>query len=320
MRNGLSYTLRDCCKIIFLIIMFFGLPALAADPASTAVSAAPQPPSAVSPHGSLYRVRYQGHTGYLFGTIHIGRPEFFPLEPRAAQAFAAAGTYALEVDMRDTAALQGAVKKYGMYADNDTLDKHLSPASLARVKSALAQIGLPFDSVAHAKAWMVANLFEIALFEGQGYHTEQGTDVVLLKSAQVQGKTIQGLETADFQFSLFDGLSEREQEQYLNDGLDEMQSGEAVRKMHELVDAWQSADEKAFDGLLHDMQTDETTGGKFLRRVMIDRRNPTLADTIESILKRDKASFVGIGVLHLIGAEGVPQLLARRGYEVTRLY
>jgi uncharacterized protein YbaP (TraB family) len=321
MRNGSYYRLGR--KLVLLIIASFGLldlPAALAYTGNAAASTNHASTTAVAPHGTLYRVRYHDHISYLFGTIHVGRPEFFPLEARATQAFAMADTYALEVDMRDAAAVQSAVNKYGLYAGNDTLDKHLSPASLARVKLALAQAGIPFESVAHAKAWMVANLFEVALFERQGYHAELGTDLVLLKSAETQGKAIQGLETADYQFSLFNGLSDAQQEQYLNDGLDELQSGEALQKLHEMVDAWQSADEKALEGLLQDMQTDETTTGKFFRQVMIAQRNPTLAGKIEALLKQDKASFVGIGVLHLLGADGIPQLLTRRGYEVTRLY
>ncbi len=190
MRNGFRH------KIIFLLMFFPACrcPASAADAASTAASTALQPPTAVSPHGALYRVRYQDHTGYLFGTIHIGRPEFFPLEPRAAQAFAAAGTYALEVDMRDTAALQGAVKKYGMYADNDTLDKHLSPASLSAAKAGAGACGIPFDSVAHAKSMDGRQYFRYwsRLFENQGYHSEQGVETFLLKPAERQGKVDSG--------------------------------------------------------------------------------------------------------------------------------
>ncbi|HSY28686.1 MAG TPA: TraB/GumN family protein, partial [Burkholderiaceae bacterium] len=88
-----------------MLIFLFGFatgPIQAADqdlanPAAPATSAA-----SIPQRGTLYRVRYHGHTSYLFGTIHVGRPEFFPLEAQATKALSEAGTLALELDLRDT--------------------------------------------------------------------------------------------------------------------------------------------------------------------------------------------------------------------------
>jgi uncharacterized protein YbaP (TraB family) len=313
-------------KTIFLLILLVGAvfePAWAenADATATPVAAAtPHLPSSIPQRGTLYRVRYQDHTSYLFGTIHIGKPDFFPLEDQLTQAFTEADTFMLELDLRNTASLQSAVKKYGMYADNDTLDKHLSPASLKRLKDTLAHAGIPFASVAQMKPWMIANLLTVAALERKGYHTEQGTDKFLLDAAEAQGKNVQELESADSQLSLFEGMKEKQQEQYLNDNLDELQNGAALKKAQELIDAWGNADEKAFDNLLRETLNDHSASGKFLRDILLAKRNPAMAVKIEALLKSDKVSFVGVGLLHLLGANGVPQLLARRGYEVTRLY
>lgn len=99
-----------------------------------------------------------------------------------------------------------------------------------------------------------------------------------------------------------------------------MQSGEMRKNTQELVDAWANANQKAFNHLLAEAQKDHTMSGKFFIQVLLGKRNPALADKIEAMLKDQKASFVGIGLLHLIGANGVPQLLAKRGYAVTKLY
>lgn len=316
MRNGL---------IILLILLFnlCALPGLAADP-ELANGGEPVNESAqkqvIPQRGTLYRVRYGDHIGYLFGTIHVGRPEFFPLEAQATQALAEAGTLALELDMRDTAALQSAVQKYGMYAANDSVDKHLSPASLKRLKAALARLNIPFARVAQMKTWMVANLLLVVALEQLGYHTDLATETYLTRSAAAQGKAVVGLESADLQLSLFDNMTEKQQEQYLNDNLDDLQSGEMRKKTQELIDAWAAADEKAFEHLLKEAQSDQTTAGKFFLHMLLEKRNPAMTSKIEAMLKEDDVSFVGVGLLHLVGADGVPQLLSRRGYEVTRLY
>jgi uncharacterized protein YbaP (TraB family) len=45
-----------------------------------------------------------------------------------------------------------------------------------------------------------------------------------------------------------------------------------------------------------------------------------MADHIERLMREDSVTFVGVGLLHLLGANGLPQLLAQRGYLVERVY
>ncbi|HEY8025839.1 MAG TPA: TraB/GumN family protein [Burkholderiaceae bacterium] len=272
------------------------------------------------PRGTLYQVRHQGHTSYLFGTIHVGKAEFFPLEPLATQGLADANVVAIEVDMRDTAALQNAMLKYGMYANSDTVEKHLSAASLQRLKAALGNLGLPYDGISHFKAWMIANLITIASVEKQGYHTTQSSESFLLDTAKAQGKGVAGLESAAFQLSLFDKLTEKQQEGYLIESLNDLESGDTAKKTQDLLDAWSRADETAFDGLLQEAKDDKTVSGQFVYREILTKRNPMMASKIATLMKENKSSFVGVGLLHLIGPGGVPQLLKKKGYEVTRLY
>jgi uncharacterized protein YbaP (TraB family) len=276
--------------------------------------------SGIPQRGSLYRIRYHDHTSYLFGTIHVGRPEFFPLEAQATRALSEADTLALEFDLRDVAAMQTAIQKYGLYANHDTVDMHLSASSLQRLQEALKQYDIPYARVSQMKAWMVTFILQGAVLAQQGYHTELATETYLTSAAVAQGKNIVGLESAELQLSLFDSMTERQQEQYLLDNLNDLQSGEMRKKTQELVDAWATANEKTFDSLLKEAQSDKTTEGKFILDILLSKRNPEMAKKIETMLKDDKASFVAIGLLHLVGPNGIPQLLARRGFEVTRLY
>jgi uncharacterized protein YbaP (TraB family) len=69
----------------------------------------------------------------------------------------------------------------------------------------------------------------------------------------------------------------------------------------------------------------ESTAGpgvvaEFTRRVLLGRRNPEMVDHIARLMREDSVTFVGVGLLHLLGANGLPQLLAQRGYLVERVY
>ena len=57
-----------------------------------------------------------------------------------------------------------------------------------------------------------------------------------------------------------------------------------------------------------------------MQKVLLDGRNPALADGIAKLLSREKHSLAAIGVLHLVGTKSVPDLLRQRGLKVVRVY
>lgn len=287
--------------------------ALKTPTANSQKSAAPQ-------RGVLYRVSHKGNTSYLFGTIHVGQAAFYPLEPQVTRALSAASKLVLEVDIRDMATVQQAVLRHGIYPDGQTIEQHLSAGSLEKLKQALQVAGIPFASVARMKPWMVANLLIVQEMARAGYPAEQGIELYFLSVAKNENKPVQQLETADYQLSLFNGLNDAQQEEYLQENLAQLADGSAIKKGLALITAWQHADNKALEAALFEMQNDQSTSARFLQRVLLDERNPNMANKIEGLLKNDKASFVAVGALHLIGDKGVPELLRQRGYKVQKVY
>lgn len=304
-------------RIIFLLSAFaaFLLPFAYGEnnpaPAAAQVTAAPR-------RGALYRVRHQGHTAYLFGTIHVGLPAFYPLDDQVTQALSHATNLVLELDVRQSEPFQAALRKHGRYAEGDSLERHLSLDSLAHLRRTLQQLGMPFEQVATLKPWLVTNLLMGLDLERQGYQRQHGIEFFLL--AQARTKEVQELESAEYQMSLFDGMSDADQEQYLRENLADWEEGELQRKAHALIDAWASADSDAQERLLRASLAEKTLSADFTHRVLLDKRNPEMADKIGALLKTGETAFVAIGLLHLLGENGVPALLRRSGYEVEKLY
>ncbi|HEY8102661.1 MAG TPA: TraB/GumN family protein [Burkholderiaceae bacterium] len=284
-------------------------------------SSVPSAPAATASHrGTLYRVRHKGNTSYLFGTIHVGKPEFYPLGTEVMQAFSKASKVAFEIDLQDTSAIQASLQKHGMYGAGDSLKNHVSPDTLARLDQALKKVGLSSDSYMQMKPWVVADeLMMLALAQG-GYDPKQGIEEFLLKIAKQQKKRIVGLETADFQLSLFNRLTDEEQNQFLKEALDENSDGKTCKDADQLADAWFNADAKELARLAQDELSEKTVSAEFTQHVLLDQRNPGMATKIEGMLRHDKVTFVGVGLLHLIGEKSVPALLRQRGYAVELVY
>ena len=69
----------------------------------------------------------------------------------------------------------------------------------------------------------------------------------------------------------------------------------------------------------------EATAGRseiadFTRRKLLGRRNADMAAQIDRLVRKGGVFFVGVGLLHLLGDNGLPQLLAQRGYLIERVY
>ncbi|NEX61379.1 TraB/GumN family protein [Noviherbaspirillum galbum] len=300
-----------------LAALMLGLMASPSHAENNAAPAAQAQAQSVRQRGTLYRIRHQGNAAWLYGTIHVGEPGFFPLGPQVSQALASARRLVLELDVRDNDGFQAALRRHGVYADG-SLDRHLSPEALAQLKLELQRAGIPYDQVSRLKPWVVANLLVGAQLERSGYRRGDAIEFFLMQ--QASGAPLQELESSDYQMSLFDALSAAEQEQYLRENLAELSAGDTLRKARLLIDAWSQGDGEAMDAYLRETRAEKTLASDFMHRVLLDKRNPEMADKIDALLKEADGSFIGVGLLHLLGENGVPNLLRQRGVEVEKVF
>ena len=277
-------------------------------------------PASVLHRGQLYRITHDGKTSYLFGTIHVGKDGSYPLDPVVTRALLDSKALVIELDIRQDAPFQLALARHGRYPDGDTVQHHLSPATLRLTVQALARAGLSLQSVQQYKPWLIANLLIGAEMEVHGYQRSQAVEYALLAAAKSQDKAVRELESAEYQLSLFDTLDERQQEQYLLENLADLADGASLKKSTALIDAWNSADAPRIHAVWQTATSGDTISAGFMNRVLLGKRNPEMASNIERIMQQDQVAFVGVGLLHLVGDDGVPQLLKRRGYQVEQLY
>ena len=66
-------------------------------------------------------------------------------------------------------------------------------------------------------------------------------------------------------------------------------------------------------------QCASTPGEKEQMRRLLDDRNPGLAQRVDALHASGKKLLVAVGSLHMAGPQGLPALLASRGYLVERL-
>lgn len=270
--------------------------------------------------GALFKVTGDGHSMYLFGTIHVGQPEFYPLEARIVAAMNGASKLALEVDPdTDPGAVEAARRKYGLYPDGATGDE-MTPVLRERTRQALAKAGIDADAMSHVRPWLVATVLAIAEYSAQGYRTDLSVESHLVGLAKAKKVPVVSLETVTAQLSLFDRLSEAEQLRFLEESVTLIESGRQRAEVRQIVEAWRTADRRTFDEIAARAAADTTLSGRFVKKVLLDERNIGLAEKLAGLLKQENNVVAAIGVLHLVGSNSVPALLSARGLSVERVY
>jgi uncharacterized protein YbaP (TraB family) len=269
--------------------------------------------------GALFKITQGAHALYLFGTIHVGAKDFYPLEPRVAGVLKKAPVLALEIDpLGDQQQLARAVQKHGMAAKGST--PGLSAAWRQRLDRLLKQYNIEPETVAMMKPWLLASLLTVSEFAAQGYDASLAVDAHLSKQAHAAGQKVVELESADSQMALFDQMTAAEQLLFLQEAIAGIEDKEQADQAREIAQAWKNADIKALDALALKAEQDQTFSGRFVQKVLLDGRNPALADGMVKLMGRENNSIAAIGILHLLGKGSVPELLRKRGLGVERIY
>lgn len=261
---------------------------------------------------ALWAVTDADSTIYLFGTVHVLRPETVWRTPRIEAALAEADEVWLEIaNLDDTAAAMPLMMQYGR---SDTpLSSRLTEAENARLTQAGAAIGMPTVAFEGMQPWSAALIVSVAGLVQAGYDPESGVDLLVKAAADSAGVPVRGLETMEQQVRFFAGLPDDVQLQFLRQSLENFE--EAPSELDALVAAWASGDVAELERLMVDEMQDQW--GE-LYEVLLVRRNADWADQIQTLLEGEGVSFIAVGAAHLAGEDSVQAMLGARGVEVAR--
>ena len=134
----------------------------------------------------------------------------------------------------------------------------------------------------------------------------------MAQRAQADHKPVIALETIAEQLGYFAHLSREQQRQFLRatlEGLDTERSD-----MGELVSAWQSGDTGQLERLMHK----DAQESPELFRLLTTERNRRWLPKITALLDDNHDYLVIVGAMHLIGDDGIVQLLRRQGRVVVQ--
>jgi uncharacterized protein YbaP (TraB family) len=270
--------------------------------------------------GLFYEIRKDGKTAFLFGTLHVGTPDFFPLERRATGALIRSTGLVVEIDITQADALLAAMQRHALLPDGERLDALLTPALRTRLQTQLDALALSRETVQAFKPWMAALTLTMGGIRQSGFDGGYATDGFLIGLAKGLDKPVAELEGADEQLGLFDSMPRADQIAFLDEVLQSMENGKLATDTRALVSAWLAGDADALGRLAGESLDENPRSGPWMQQKLFTERNYRMAERIERLLADGQSPFVAVGALHFVGPDGLPALLAERGYRVVDLY
>ena len=269
--------------------------------------------------GLLYEASFEKNLVYVFGTLHVGKAEFYPLNVVTIRALTRSAFLVVEADIQDQAAVAKQITELTMLPSSSSLDRYVTPILTNKVTRLLEKYQFPKERAVQMKPWMLASTLTALEAKHSGYDPGWATEAFLLGVAKGLKKPVIEMEGLSLQFEIFNRLSAHEQLAFLEETVDEIEKGSAERRITALAEAWARASavdlEKAWQG----MRQSQSSYDKFFKTKMLDERNATMAAHIDDYLHSGKPHFVAVGVLHLVGEKNIIDLLKRRGYLVHEL-
>ncbi len=243
----------------------------------------------------LWKVQGRHAVVWLYGTIHDAGLDAVP--PAALEAFAASKRLATELG--DEPADTEAIRTYAWLRSGPGLEYQLPSEEWDQLRDALrGKLKVHEDALRRAQPW-----WAMSLLTNVAAGSTKSMDVLLVERADDRDMPIDALETWAAQLK---ALSQTVTLADLQDAI------HARRTMHCDFDrmraSYASGDIDTMTALLVLPRTAET---------MLYARNRAWLPALESYLAGDGA-FVAVGLGHLLGEQGLPVLLAKAGYVVTR--
>ncbi len=264
----------------------------------------------------LWQAEKDGATIHLFGSIHAGQESWYPLDERIEQVFAAADTIACELNMADQGMLMKAsmlAMQEGMYPADEKLTDHISEETWQQLQ-AVEGLMVPASMLERMRPGLAAITVAQAVMTRAGLDPQQGVDMHLLRRATESEQPIVSLETPEQQIALIFGPDAVIDSLLLSEALEE--SPETMIAMIEkLVAAWRAGDPEAMETAYREDWKDDERMERFHEQLLVER-NARMADRLDQARAH---WFVVVGSLHLCGEDGIPALLADRGWTVNQV-
>ena len=247
---------------------------------------------------------------YLYGTFHLLCKDDINVSAQLKTALQQSKVVYMELDMDDPATLMGGLMLMSMKERKKLKDLY-SKEEYNRVESFFKDsLHTPIALMQTMKPFFLMGLVYPKMMKCKNM---SGVEEVLIKLAKENKKEVMGLETMAFQASIFDSIPYEAQAKELLNIIDSLP--ENKKEFEVMLKAYKN---QQLNELEKSIEKSEMGSG-FNENILLTQRNKNWVKQLNVIMKSESV-FVAVGAGHLVGKDGLINLLKKEGYILKPLY
>ena len=262
---------------------------------------------------AMWTVHGPRGTAYLLGSVHALPKNVEWQTPQIKAAVKRANAFVFELPMSQDSQSEAALTLGAnvFLPSSVSLPSYFDNEMRKEFKAAVEHTQVDPEALVVMRPWFAARELEDAMSGKVKAHAEEGVDNKIYAMATGRGVgDIRALETPEFQVQMLKGSATTKNELELLRVAMKSAATKPMFPAKRLLDAWAAGDPDALATIVSASQTEEE------RKVILSDRNRDWVPKIEKMLKEKRTFFITVGAAHLVGPEGVPNLLRQEGYRV----
>jgi|DewCreStandDraft_4_1066084.scaffolds.fasta_scaffold00022_249 uncharacterized protein YbaP (TraB family) len=253
----------------------------------------------------LWEIKSNKATVYLLGSIHVAKENIYPLDSIIENAFEKSDYLVVEVDLKNLD--KAKAQELSLYNDGTTLEDHLSKETYAKLKNKFKEYKIHPAFYKKMKPWAALSLLLNAELKDYGYKNALGIDAYFLNKSKM--KTILELESFEKQINIFDVELKTVIDDFIDYSIKDIDN--SAKMLDSMFVLWSIGDAERLKTLVIDDLIADNKNSTIIE-VLFTKRNKNMAQKIEEYLDMEGKFFVIAGAGHLIGENGILDILIKK--------
>ena len=315
--GGMRYLHRLIIGILVVLLSFLLILGTGCNCQNQETTGSPSP-TATTGKSFIWKISSDTTHVYLLGSVHVATQDLYPLDKTIEDAYASADYLVVEVNTNNLSQIHAGelLVQYGTYPQGDGFKDNVSEELYNTLAEQFRENEIDITLFNDYRPYVIYNFMSQLILKSLGYTIENGIDLYFLNKTDESNKSILELETTEYQLSLMSSIPD---EIFIKMMQYDIENEETGKYLQDLFSAWEDGDIAKMETVVFEALVEEPEMAPYYE-IMYDQRNINMLQEIEEFLADDEVYFIVVGAGHLVGENGLLNLLQDKGYIVEQLY
>lgn len=279
----------------------------------------------------LYEVTKKGSENkiYLFGSIHVADDRVYPMQDKIIEAYKNSDYLAVEFDLiKYEKDLQEQIDTMTLlaYSDGTTIKEHMYEDSYNLMVNYLKENKMYNSLYDYYKPALFYSLISNVQAIKSELDAEKGIDMYFLEKAKKDKKEIIELESAMYQYNMLASFPDEMydymikysilNDEYMVESTKKLYEAWLVGNVDDIIMYSMGEDEYVEQGTYDEYKNVDSLMEDYNEK-LIYVRNREMTEKIDDYFKDDKDIFLVVGIGHIVGEDGIVDLLTELDYNIN---